>query len=87
MAPSGVLGAIVALAAAFPVAAAAATAGIQEQLSDIAAEYDYIVVGGGTSGLVVANRLSADPNSTTLLIAVAALGQADLVGIQPPCSS
>ncbi|KAK6852487.1 hypothetical protein PG995_011038 [Apiospora arundinis] len=30
--------------------------------------YDYIVIGGGTSGLVVANRLSEDPKKTVLVI-------------------
>jgi ribulose 1,5-bisphosphate synthetase/thiazole synthase len=25
------------------------------------ADYDYVIVGGGLSGLVVANRLSSDP--------------------------
>lgn len=31
---------------------------------DLKPEYDYVVVGGGTSGLVVANRLTEDPKST-----------------------
>ncbi|KAH8887351.1 alcohol oxidase [Thozetella sp. PMI_491] len=31
-------------------------------------EYDYIVVGGGQAGLVVANRLSEDPGASVLII-------------------
>lgn len=33
-----------------------------------AASYDYIVVGGGTGGLVVANRLSADTSASVLIV-------------------
>ncbi len=32
------------------------------------AEYDYVIVGGGTSGLVLANRLTEDPDVHVLVL-------------------
>lgn len=36
--------------------------------SELSAEYDYVIVGGGTAGCLLANRLSEDPNCKVLLI-------------------
>lgn len=42
--------------------------GTERMSAQIEGEFDYIVVGAGTAGCIVANRLSADPNCRVLLL-------------------
>lgn len=36
-----------------------------DKLANLQKDYDYVIIGGGTSGLTVANRLTENPKSTT----------------------
>ncbi|PYI05504.1 GMC oxidoreductase [Aspergillus sclerotiicarbonarius CBS 121057] len=42
--------------------------GILIQTSVQATHYDYVIIGGGTCGLTVANRLSSHPNTTVAIV-------------------
>jgi hypothetical protein len=42
----------------------AAAGGIHRDYSSLKPSYDYVVAGGGLTGLVVGTRLSENPNST-----------------------
>jgi hypothetical protein len=54
-------------ALASPTPALASRAILVEDASKLQSVYHYVIVGGGTSGLVVANRLTEDPKSTRSL--------------------
>ena len=47
-------------------------------------EFDYVIVGAGTSGCVLANRLSADPKVS---VCVLEAGPSDRFELIPFCST
>lgn len=47
-----------------PISSSASRAVVLNNSTQLRSSYDYVIIGGGTSGLVVANRLTEDPMST-----------------------
>lgn len=46
----------------------------QVQSSELLEAYDYVIIGGGTSGLTVADRLTEDPATTVLVLEAGVMG-------------
>ncbi|KAK0222756.1 pyranose dehydrogenase [Armillaria nabsnona] len=60
------------------------SAAVYERVTDLpAVEFDYIIVGGGTAGNVLANRLTEDPQ-TSVLVLEAGRSTVDILTLQIP---
>ncbi|KAF8864555.1 hypothetical protein BDZ45DRAFT_737117 [Acephala macrosclerotiorum] len=56
-------------------------ANVKTRADQLESSYDYITVGGGTSGLTVADRLTEDGTKTVLVLEYGPLSS------NPPCSA
>ncbi|KAF2737761.1 alcohol oxidase [Polyplosphaeria fusca] len=66
---------------------------LKRSVFELDKSYDYVIIGGGTAGLTVANRLSEDANRTVLVVEIGYFGDESCIWMPkfsttaaPPCS-